>query len=234
MRRAFLFLLVSLSFVAMRAQSPQGAPAPLSRAWPVKVSDGSHVMPTGDDPARAIHVVQDSDAAASQGTAADLAGAWPVKVTDGVNTQPTGDSSARSIHVTTDNAAGQGTAAALSGAWPVKLTDGATTLPLFLNAYIANAVGTVVSVKVSTGILYGLSLQNNNAALVWVEFFNAFSPTLGTTAPVAAFPIPASSSLTIPPGMLGLLSNSNAITMAAVTTYNGTITGSVSGTVFYK
>jgi hypothetical protein len=231
----------------------QGTAAALSGAWPVKVTDGTNVQPTGDSSARSIHVTQDN--AAGQGTAAGLTGAWPVKVTDGTNVQPTGDSSARSIHVTTDNAAGQGTAAALAGAWPVKLTDGMNQMPtadsitralyaklsdgnaspyFSVMNYFANAVGAPVTVNAGNVRIYGLTLINNDAAVVWVEFFNTTTPTLGTTAPLVAFPIPASGALTLPTGMVTYTNQSGPLSMAAVTAYNGSTTGSVSGTVFYK
>jgi hypothetical protein len=102
------------------------------------------------------------------------------------------------------------------------------------SAYVANAVAAATTVKSSTGNLYGLALQNNIAAVVWVEFFNTTTLTLGTTTPVAAFPIAASGQLVMPPSAIALLNFSSAIAMAAVSSYNGSTTGSVTGTVFYK
>jgi hypothetical protein len=57
---------------------------------------------------------------------------------------------------------------------------------------------------------------------------------LGTTTPVAAYVIPASGTLTVPPSSIANFNNATAIAMAATTTFNGAVTGSVTGTVFYK
>lgn len=98
---------------------------------------------------------------------------------------------------------------------------------------ILNAAGAASAVKASAGALYGLSLINNNAATVFVEFFDAASVTLGTTTPVAVFVIPASGVLNIAPGAFGVYRFGTQIQVAAVTAYNGSTTGSVTGTVFY-
>ncbi len=100
--------------------------------------------------------------------------------------------------------------------------------------FIANAVGTATNIKSSAGNLFGMSLLNNNAATVFVEFFDAASVTLGTTAVKSVFVIPASGTLTVPPDALAFSNHATQIFIAAVTAYNGSTTGSVTGTVFYK
>lgn len=105
--------------------------------------------------------------------------------------------------------------------------------PTAATPLILSAAGAAVTVKTSTGYVAGFTLLNNNAATVWVEFFNTNSVTLGTTAPVLAFAIPASASLTIPPATFALANFSTAISVAAVTSYNGSSAGSVTGTVLY-
>lgn len=102
------------------------------------------------------------------------------------------------------------------------------------SAKVLNAIGAATNVKASAGNVFGLSLINNNAAAVYVEFFDASSVTLGTTTPVAVFLIPASGTLTIPPASLACFACATQIFIAAVTAYNGTTAGSVTGTVFYK
>lgn len=102
-----------------------------------------------------------------------------------------------------------------------------------LTPKILSAAGAATVIKAAAGNLWGMALLNNNAAVVWVEFFNTATPILGTTTPICAFPIPASASLIIPPDALALANFSADIYVAAVTAYNGTSTGSVSGTVFY-
>jgi hypothetical protein len=100
-----------------------------------------------------------------------------------------------------------------------------------------NAVGaTVTAVKASAGNLFGMSLVNNNAAVVFVSFWNVAvgSVTLGTTVPTCVFAIPASGVLNLPPSALALLNSATAISFAAVTAYNGAAGGSVTGSIFYK
>lgn len=99
-----------------------------------------------------------------------------------------------------------------------------------------NATGALVAVKASAGNLFGFSLLNNTAAVVWISFWNVAtgSVTLGTTAPTCVFPIPANGTLVISPGDAALMNSATAISFAAVTTYNGSTTASVSGSIFYK
>lgn len=105
--------------------------------------------------------------------------------------------------------------------------------PTAATPLILNAAGSATTVKAASGYVAGLTLVNNNAAVVFVEFFNTTSVTLGTTTPVLAFPMAASSTLTISPATFALANFNTAISVAAVTAYNGASTGSVTGTVFY-
>lgn len=98
---------------------------------------------------------------------------------------------------------------------------------------ILNAAGAATTVKATSGYIAGFSLLNNNAAVVYVEFFNTTSVTLGTTTPTAVFVIPASATLTVPPATFALLNGQNGLAVAAVTAYNGATPGSVTGTVLY-
>jgi hypothetical protein len=97
-----------------------------------------------------------------------------------------------------------------------------------------SAAGTASTVKATAGLVFGVSLVNNNAAVVFVEFFNTTSVTLGTTTPVLVLVIPASSTLTLGPTDTAMISNSTAVAVAAVTAFNGATPGSVSGSVFYR
>ena len=102
-----------------------------------------------------------------------------------------------------------------------------------LTPKILSAVGSATAIKASAGNLYGMNLLNNNDAVVWVEFFNTATPILGTTTPICAYPIVASGVLAIPPAALALAAFNTAIYVAAVTAYNGSTPGSVSGTVAF-
>lgn len=99
---------------------------------------------------------------------------------------------------------------------------------------LLTAAGTTVTVKATSGVVLGISLSNDNAAVVYVEFFNTTAPTLGVTTPVLVLPIPASATVNIPPSSMGLVFNLTAIGVAAVTTSGGATPGSVTGSVFYQ
>jgi hypothetical protein len=99
---------------------------------------------------------------------------------------------------------------------------------------ILSQAGAATTIKTSAGMVFGASLVNNNAAVVYVEFFNTNSVTLGTTAPVLVLVIPASGTLNLGPTDTGLIYNATAISVAAVTAYTGSTVGSVTGSVFYK
>lgn len=103
-----------------------------------------------------------------------------------------------------------------------------------LSNLILNAAGALTAIKGSAGNFYGFSVQNNNAAVAYLEVWNVAtgSVTLGTTAPIAAYIIPASGSLTIPPH-LSLMYSATALCYAVVTAYNGSSLASVTGTIFY-
>ena len=123
---------------------------------------------------------------------------------------------------------------ALSPNSPMPATTSASQACTNINV---NAVGaTVTAVKASAGNLFGMSMVNNNAATVFVEFWNVAtgSVTLGTTVPTCVFAIAASGVLNIPPGAMALLNSATAISFAAVTAYNGSTGGSVTGSIFYK
>jgi hypothetical protein len=153
-----------------------------------------------------------------------------------------GANSATKIGDGTNNAAVKAASTAAAAADPAAVVSLSPNSPLPATAVAAqacsakmlNAAGAATNVKASAGNVFGLSLLNNNAAVVWVEFFDAASVTLGTTTPVMAFVIPASGPLTIPPSALALLAHATQIFVAAVTAYNGSSTGSVTGTIFYK
>jgi hypothetical protein len=97
-----------------------------------------------------------------------------------------------------------------------------------------NASGAAVSVKASAGNLYGFTLTNNTAAVAFVEFFNiASAPTLGTTAVVMAFEIPASSFINIPPSTFALGNFATGIGFGCTTAENGSTAASVTGVLYY-
>ena len=114
------------------------------------------------------------------------------------------------------------------------ITPAPSTNSIGLTNLILNAAGALTAIKGSAGNLYGFSVQNNNAAVAYLEVWNVAtgSVTLGTTAPIAVYIIPASGSLTIPPH-LSLMYSATALCYAVVTAYNGSSLASVTGTIFY-
>lgn len=112
------------------------------------------------------------------------------------------------------------------------VTPAPSTNSIGLTSLIVNAGGALAAVKASAGNLFGFSLQNNNASVAYLEFWNvaAGSVTLGTTTPVATYIIPASGSLTIL-SPLSLMYSATALSYAVVTAYNGTTPASVTGTI---
>jgi hypothetical protein len=104
-----------------------------------------------------------------------------------------------------------------------------------LSSSFINATGAAVTLKASTGNLYGFSLTNGTAAAAFIEFFNvATTPTLGTTAVVFCIPLPASANVTLPPSTMALFNFSAGISFAVTTAENGATTAAVTGMIFYK
>ena len=122
---------------------------------------------------------------------------------------------------------------ALSPNSPLPTTTSATQALTNTNV---NATGVLVAVKASAGNLFGFSMFNNTAAVVFLSFWNVVvgSVTLGTTAPTCIFALPASGALTVSPSAFALLNSGTGISFAAVTAYNGSSTASVTGSIFYK
>ena len=118
-----------------------------------------------------------------------------------------------------------------------RVTHGPSTLATgALTNVNVNASGALTALKASVGNLYGFSIQNNTAAVAYLSFWNVASGsvTLGTTAPTCVFAIPASAALTVPPGVIGLMNGAAAMSFACVTAYNGAVTASVTGSIFFK
>lgn len=81
--------------------------------------------------------------------------------------------------------------------------------------------GTVETINGAPGYLYALEVQNPNAAAAYLQMFDHANPTLGTTAPVQSFLIPASGAMDkIFPVPMGF---TNAIKYAATTTATGAV-----------
>lgn len=99
-----------------------------------------------------------------------------------------------------------------------------------------NGTGAITAIKASGGNFYGFSLTNGTAAVCFVEFFNTASGSvsLGTTAVVAAYELPASSTVTLPPGITALRNYSTAVTYAAVTAENGSTTCATTGEIYVE
>jgi hypothetical protein len=73
---------------------------------------------------------------------------------------------------------------------PTTTISSATTIFRILSAATTNAT----SIKASTGVLYGWSIQNTNASQRYVKLYNkASAPTVGTDTPVMTLLIPGAS-----------------------------------------
>lgn len=99
-----------------------------------------------------------------------------------------------------------------------------------------SALTTAVVAKASPGALYGFQVTNGAASVCYLEIMNiAATPTLGTGA-VFSFGVPASGTLTLPPGTFSLAQLSTGISVGMATTYNGaTVCGTAAtAVIFYK
>jgi hypothetical protein len=179
---------------------------------------------------QALAVVQPT-ASAFQASATQVVGTaatrWFAQVSDGTN------SPAIKAASTAAAATDASMVVALSPNSPQPATTSALQALTNINV---NATGALVAVKASAGNLFGLSMFNGTAAIVYLSFWNVAtgSVTLGTTAPTCVFALPASGTLTVPPSDFALLNSATAISFAAVTTYNGATTASVTGSIFFK
>lgn len=86
-------------------------------------------------------------------------------------------------------------------------------IPVKLPALLATAQ----TIKGSKGVLQWMACYNTNAAVAYVQIFDATAPTVGTTPSALSIPVPATSSVSIPiPSQYF-----TAITAAATTTPGG-------------
>jgi hypothetical protein len=90
-------------------------------------------------------------------------------------------------------------------------------------------LATVTTVKASKGNIYGINIINPNTVPVYLKFFDAAAPVVGTTAPVEVIAVPASGAVMLEPnGSVISYYQTNSIKMAAVT---GLLTASVAAPV---
>lgn len=77
------------------------------------------------------------------------------------------------------------------------------------------------NIKASAGNVYGISVVNKDAALLYIQFYNtAGTPTRGTSV-VWWIPVAASATVNIPPGAMALANHSAGIGVTAATTATG-------------
>jgi hypothetical protein len=114
----------------------------------------------------------------------------------------------------------------LVSVWPSLAQHGA--LPS-LTASVTSAA----NVKTSSGSLYAYAIGNANASTCYLQIFNATAAnvTLGTTVPVLSIPVPSSSISGTVYLSFPQIYFSNAISIAATTTYGGSTTCSTGMTV---
>lgn len=85
----------------------------------------------------------------------------------------------------------------------------------------ATSTSTYNTIKSSAGNFYGFSAYNPNATVCYVMIYNSTAPTIGTTAPIEAWPIPALSQWGIISSTLALSNFGTGITSATTTTDGG-------------
>jgi hypothetical protein len=122
-----------------------------------------------------------------------------------------------------------------SGTFTVSPTAITTSGIAIANASESSLTAAVV-VKASAGNLFGFQITNGSASVCYVEFINASSaPSLGTNA-VFSFAVPASGTLTLPPGTFALNQFSTGISVGMATAYNGSSAcgTAATGVIFYK
>jgi len=99
------------------------------------------------------------------------------------------------------------------------------------------ATATNIGTSNTAGQVGGWYIFNSNASTVYVQFFNtqASGVSLGSTAPVYSFGIPAGAAANVQPGMVGI-AHSTAISIAITTTRSGSTgpSSTVDYNIFYK
>lgn len=79
-----------------------------------------------------------------------------------------------------------------SSPFPVQLKAGSAT-GLSIKTLLSGATTNATSVKTSSGQVYGWSITNTNAAVMYVKLYNkASAPTVGTDVPVITIAVPGS------------------------------------------
>ena len=128
---------------------------------------------------------------------------------------------------------------AVSPSYPVPVYGAAPATPGSggLSPYSNTALlATKAVVKASAGTVAGLAIGNPNAAIAYIQFFDALTGgvTVGTTVPTFVVQIPASSAVNLP--LLPGVDFATGIVIAATTTATG-LTALGAGcnvTLFYK
>jgi hypothetical protein len=94
---------------------------------------------------------------------------------------------------------------------------------------------TTAMIKATPGAVFGLSVNNPNAAVTYIQFYNNAAPVLGTGVQWA-IAVPANGTVNLAPGDRGLAAFATAIGVGASTTATGIGTPGVapSVTVFFK
>jgi hypothetical protein len=98
------------------------------------------------------------------------------------------------------------------------------------------AAQSVLNIKNTAGNVYGLSIQNPNASVIFLQFYNTTgTPVLGTFV-IWFIAVPASGTVTIPPGTMALANHAAGIGIGASTsaTSTGTPGTAPNVTIFYK
>jgi len=217
----------------------------------VRSSDGAGNLWTSNSTTPAAHFAQDHNLTSILGTAPTTAGFIDIKGADGnvfvrnataanllctasiaaAQTLSTVTTVGTVTTVSTVSAArivgnaGATMDAAIGGAAPTN-AQWHTNAPATASAAACttgNAASlTVLNIKASAGNVYGVTVVNKTASVIYLQFYNtAGTPTLGTSV-ISWIPIAASATLVIPPGTLALANYATGIGIGASTTPTST------------
>jgi hypothetical protein len=123
---------------------------------------------------------------------------------------PTGDAVARAIfHKVTDGtntAAVKAASTAAVATDPALVTTISPNLPVPTMSTINSAATTnATSIKASAGTVFSIMVSNTGGAAAFVKLYNkASAPTVGTDVPVITISVPASGTVTLPLGVVGV------------------------------
>jgi hypothetical protein len=140
----------------------------------------------------------------------DTNGNTQVRVTDNTNYMPTMDAAARrgyfQITDGTSSVVAKAASTPAAAADIALVTTLSPNLPVPTMSLINSAATTnATSIKASAGTVFSILVSNTGGAAAFVKLYNkASAPTVGTDVPVITISVPASGTVTLPLGVIGV------------------------------